>query len=332
MGTAWVLFWLCFFTGQYIRLLKCYRRQCDNALTSGRTFRLSDSNVLRYTVKVPLECDIRSVRLIGTNGSDRSFYHIVVDHKGQYNFVPGQYCGILPPGISERTKRPHLPRSYSLAPVLEEDGVDPSTCFSIGLRAPIITPDNVESFRDSWICSRFLSGASSGTPVRITGPFGKFMLSADDLEGKHNLLFVATGTGIAPYLGFLKSILESSSSSGSVTDVGRILLFFGIQSPSTYIYRTVLEDYVSKFNGRLTVVPCYSRYGSESERGYVQDMILRQRDLVNSMCFSGGRECSIFICGCKSMDKAVCESLRTVFSENPDRDAILSRAKVEVYD
>ncbi|GIX62538.1 oxidoreductase NAD-binding domain containing protein [Babesia caballi] len=310
--------------------------------------------ICRYTARSPLECEIRSVRLIGSNDSDRSFYHVVIDHKGRYKFESGQYCGILPPGrllmqtaslgisgISERTKRAHSPRSYSLAPVLEEDEVDPSSCFSLGIRAPFITPTNKSSFRGICICSQYLSGASPGTTVRVTGPFGKFLLAPDDLQGKRNLLLVATGTGIVPYMGFLNDLLKASSQ--TACDFGRILLVFGVQSPSTFIYRTKIEEYISKFKGRLDVISCYSRYGPISDRCYVQvrfqrvfvtrsqDKILMEQDLLKAVCCAGGRECSIFICGRKSMEEDVLNSLRTVFAGRLSWDSFLKNIKVEVY-
>nr|BAN64824.1 oxidoreductase NAD-binding domain containing protein [Babesia bovis] len=263
MGPLLLLFWLCVFAnGPYI-LIKAYLRRSASSSRMECLHSVPDSGKFRYTVKSPLECSIRSSRLIGTNGIDRSFYHIVIEHNGLYKYEPGQYCGVIPPGISERTKRKYAPRSYSLAPVLDDDGVDPSTSFSLGIRAPIILPENKHMFRDICICSQFLSGAIPGTPVSVTGPFGKFVLSPGDLTGDRNLLFIATGSGIVPYMGFLKAILEKSNS--KIMELGRILLLFGVQSPDTYLYRDTIERYVSDFNGRLTVIPCYSRYGVDSE-------------------------------------------------------------------
>ncbi|CDR94638.1 oxidoreductase NAD-binding domain containing protein, putative [Babesia bigemina] len=290
--------------------------------------------VVVYSVKSPLECRISSVRYLGGNETDRSFHHIVIEHNGLYNFEPGQQVVSLDVhipclGISERTNRPHPPRSYSLAPVLDEDGVDPKTCFSLGIRAPVIPPGSAPLYRNICICSQFLSGAEPGTLIRITGPFGKFVLSPDDLQGKNNLLFIATGTGIVPYMGFLKSLLKTYA--GGTQEFGSILLFFGIQSPSSLLYRSALDDYVERFKGRFAYIPCYSRFGDESERCYVQDKILKAQDVIRSMCCEGGRQCSIFVCGRKSMEKAVASSLQTVFAGIPQRDAILASMKVEVY-
>ncbi|GBE60205.1 oxidoreductase NAD-binding domain containing protein [Babesia ovata] len=308
---------------------QCYIKLNNGATSLSRQFHLGNAGPLRYTVKSPLECRISSVRYLGGNETDRSFHHIVIEHNGLYNFEPGQYCGVLPPGISERTNRPHPPRSYSLAPVLEEDGVDPKSCFSLGIRAPVIPPGSESLFRNICICSQFLSNAKPGTPVRITGPFGKFVLSPEDLQGKNNLMFIATGTGIVPCMGFLKSLLKAYTEGDK--EFGNILLLFGIQTPSTLLYRSVLDDYVERLGGRFVYIPCYSRFGDESDRCYVQDKILKAQDIIKSMCCEGGRQCSIFVCGRKSMEKAVTSSLQTVFADMPQSDTILSNMKVEVY-
>lgn len=150
---------------------------------------------------------------------------------------------------------------------MNDDGVDGYRCFSLGIRAPIVGPGERERFRDICICSQFLSTAGSGTPVQITGPFGKFVLSSENVNGETNLLLIATGTGVVPYMGYLDTLLKSHRLGSKH---GKILLVFGVQSPDTYLYRAALEKYVSEFYGRLQVLVSYSRHGAESERGYVQ--------------------------------------------------------------
>lgn len=50
------------------------------------------------------------------------------------------------------------------------------------------------------ICSNFLSSVRIGDEVRVTGPFGKMLLLPSiDPKKLTNLIFVSTGTGIAPF-------------------------------------------------------------------------------------------------------------------------------------
>ncbi|GFE54291.1 ferredoxin--NADP reductase [Babesia ovis] len=330
MDPAWYWLWVCCFSAQFVKVLKGYIRNCENPIQTTGLFSLSESDGIRYTVRKPLDCEIKSVRKLGSNDVDRNFFHVVIDHHGQYQYMPGQYCGIIPPGISERTNRPFAPRSYSIAPVLDEDDVDPSRCFSLSVRAPIVTGANQEEYKNIYVCSQFLTNSTPGTQVRLTGPFGRFLLTPADLRGERNLILIATGTGIVPCMGFLRALSDTPMEYGK--KLGRILLIFGIQSPLTYLYRENLELYESKFQGRLRVIPCYSRDGPEPERCYVQQMILRQQALLNEVCTFDGRDCGIYICGHRSMDNQVVKSLYEVFLSNPNRDQLLSQIKIEVYD
>jgi ferredoxin--NADP+ reductase len=57
------------------------------------------------------------------------------------------------------------------------------------------------------VCSNYLCNLSLGAPVQLSGPAGKrFVLPKD--AASHDYLFMATGTGIAPYRGMIKEILE----------------------------------------------------------------------------------------------------------------------------
>jgi ferredoxin/flavodoxin---NADP+ reductase len=52
---------------------------------------------------------------------------------------------------------------------------------------------------DDGTISKELKYLKTGTKVKITGPFGFFVLSDDDLTKNKHFIFVATGTGIAPF-------------------------------------------------------------------------------------------------------------------------------------
>ena len=58
------------------------------------------------------------------------------------------------------------------------------------------------------MCSNFLCDRRPGDEIAVTGPAGKrFLLPAEPKE--HDYLFLATGTGIAPYRGMLLELLEA---------------------------------------------------------------------------------------------------------------------------
>ena len=58
---------------------------------------------------------------------------------------------------------------------------------------------------DNGVVSPCLAALKKGQPVELFGPYGEFCVENCDLTIKNRFVFVATGTGIAPFRSFVKS-------------------------------------------------------------------------------------------------------------------------------
>ena len=157
-------------------------------------------------------------------GKSASFVrHTEIDISGtplEGRCLVGQAFGILAPGVDERGK-PHKVRLYSIAcPSDGEDGagkvISTTTKRVIDEHTPqrkTDDPDDHSLFLG--ICSNHLCDLRPGDEVKVTGPNGKrFLLPASPDD--HDYLFVATGTGIAPFRGMAMELLERGSATGQI--------------------------------------------------------------------------------------------------------------------
>ena len=161
------------------------------------------------------------------NGKSASFVkHLVLDVSGTPlagNFRAGQSFGVIAPGTDERD-RPHKVRLYSVAcPSWGEDGggnlvsTTPKRLIDeYQPQKPTADPTDHRLFLG--VCSNYLCDIQEGDEVAVTGPNGKRFLLPEDIEA-HNYLFIATGTGIAPFRGMLMELLERPG--GSALPRGR---------------------------------------------------------------------------------------------------------------
>ncbi|MFZ9689385.1 MAG: hypothetical protein ACO3DS_06065 [Phycisphaerales bacterium] len=140
--------------------------------------------------------------------------HVCIDVGGtplEGRFLAGQSFGVVPPGTDANGK-PHKVRLYSIAsPGYGEDGHGRILSTTVKRliderrpQRPGDDPDDHGLFLG--VCSNFLCDRKAGDQVQVTGPAGKRFLLPTDRDA-HDYLFVATGTGIAPFRGMIHELL-----------------------------------------------------------------------------------------------------------------------------
>jgi len=160
-------------------------------------------------------------------GKSASFVrHLVLDVSGTPlagAFLPGQSFGVLTPGV-DGGGRPHKVRLYSIAsPSWGESGaaghVSTTPKRLIDEFAPQRPEDELTDHHlFLGVCSNYLCDLRPGDPVRICGPSGRRFL-LPEVTAAHDYLFLATGTGIAPFRGMLLELLEGASPCASRVDL-----------------------------------------------------------------------------------------------------------------
>ncbi|MCH7409677.1 FAD-binding oxidoreductase [Belliella sp. DSM 111904] len=168
----------------------------------------------------------------------------------KFNFLEGQYIDVIRGGIK---------RSYSIA--------NASNAGKIELL--------IKNYEGGQMSNYWFNEMKINDLLRIEGPKGTFFLR--DHEKGQNLVFLATGTGIAP----IKSILESEKFREKADDFENIYVFWGMRFSS--------EIFWSPTNKKIFFIPVLSREGKIKK--YVQDILLDQQiALENSMFYACGSE------------------------------------------
>jgi ferredoxin--NADP+ reductase len=150
-------------------------------------------------------------------GRSNSFTrHVSIDVSGTPlagNFLVGQSFGVIPPGVDKNGK-PHQVRLYSIAsPTWGEDGQGNVLSTTVKRvideykpQKPADDPEDHSLFLG--VCSNYLCDIKIGAEVKVTGPAGKrFLLPVNTAD--HDYLFIATGTGIAPFRGMVLELLKN---------------------------------------------------------------------------------------------------------------------------
>ena len=115
--------------------------------------------------------------------------------------------------------------------------------------------------------------------LRMEGPLGSFFLRETTCE---NIVFLATGTGIAP----IKAILENIQASPLDFKDKKFFVFFGARYKEDVFWEPdINKDVIIKF------IPVLSRENEqwEGEKGYVQNIVLKQKiNLENTQVYACG--------------------------------------------
>lgn len=151
-------------------------------------------------------------------------------------FLAGQYVDILAEGVR---------RSYSLANAPRGDG---------------LLELLIKRYPGGRLSEYWFERAKPNDLIRIEGPFGTFFLRD---EGPTNIIFLATGTGIAP----VKALLEEIAADPERAARHRLSVFWGNREAESFCWDPVGLGLDVAFHHLLSGKPA----GWSGARGYVQD-------------------------------------------------------------
>lgn len=260
--------------------------------------------------KEPFIGTIKSVeRIVGENAPGETC-HIVIDHGGQAPYWEGQSYGVIPPG--ENPKKPGQPnavRLYSIASSRYGDEFDGKTASLCVRRAVYWDPETgKEDPAKKGVCSNFLCDAKPGDKVQITGPSGKVMLLPESDPGATHIM-VATGTGIAPYRGYLRRMFMEDVPTFKFR--GLAWLFLGVANSDALLYHDEFSKFKNDFpdNFRYDIALSREQKNASGGKMYVQDKIEEYSEELFKMLDEGAH---IYFCGLRGMMPGIQETLKRV--------------------
>ena len=252
-----------------------------------------------YTPKDPVEVPVVENRICSKEASPNFVRHMTFDISGtdlEGRIRVGQSIGILPPGENEKG-RPYKLRLYSVSSPSKGEGGD-STLVSTTVKRTIEELNGSELYLG--ICSNYLADLKVGDKVKMTGPSGRRFLLPEN-EKDFNYIFFATGTGIAPYRGMIKELLEGGFEN-------EIVLVFGCAYRTDLLYADYFEPLVEKYDN-FHYLPYISREDrrSDGSKKYVQTCLKDDAELLDPILAK--ENTLLYICGLKGMESGIYTTL-----------------------
>ena len=171
-----------------------------------------------------------------------------------FNFNSGQYVNII---------KGNLTRSYSIA-----------NCSDHKNQLEFF----IKKYTNGLMSEYFFNEAKINDLLRLEGPIGTFFLRDSSFK---NIIFLATGTGVAP----IKSILEGLDKSHEQYHNKNFWVIVGARYQEDLFWEPNLK------NLNINYIPVLSRQKNDwnGAEGYVQDIVLKQQiDLENTQVYACG--------------------------------------------
>jgi len=137
--------------------------------------------------------------------------------------------------------------------------------------------------------SNYLCDLKEGETLPIDGPYGKFVLQEPIEKG---VMFVGTGTGIAPFRSMIYDLLDSGKAEGK-----EIWLVFGIRYETNILYESEWKALASKYSNFHYIQTISRPQTWTGEKGYVQEKIRKFIPDPSGLV--------VYICGLTPMVEAV---------------------------
>jgi CDP-4-dehydro-6-deoxyglucose reductase len=173
-----------------------------------------------------------------------------------FGYNSGQYVNIT---------KGQIKRSYSIANAFQENG---------------ILKFLIKKYENGQMSNYWFNEAKVNDLLRIEGPIGSFFLRESE---KENIIFLATGTGIAP----IKAILESINLQDKMYQNKKFWVYNGAKYDSDLFWKPDELNIIPN----LKYIPVLSRANESwnGEKGYVQEIVIKSGiDLTNAQVYACG--------------------------------------------
>jgi ferredoxin--NADP+ reductase len=215
--------------------------------------------------------------------------------------VPGQALGVLAEGENEKG-RPHKVRLYSIcSPTGGEDGE--GKIYATTVKRVIDEHwETQELF--TGVCSNYLCARKPGDKIQMTGPSGRRFILPKNPE-EYNFVFLATGTGIAPFRGMVIDLMRKDSPFRTENDVA---LIFGCPYRTDLLYKHLFEK-LDQQNENFHYLKAISREDPRPDgtKPYVQYSLIDQKKLLLPILQK--ENTLIYVCGLKGMETGIFQML-----------------------
>ncbi len=204
----------------------------------------------------------------------KNIYEIDIELKEAFSFVPGQFITLKIP----KPEGGFAPRSYSIVST-------PELTHTLSLCIKC---------EDMGLGSQYLYKEPCGTKLEFLGPYGEFVFH--EVE-QGDVYFVATSTGVAPFMPMLEVYLRKFPRS-------KFHLIFGVRHVEDIFYQDIFEVH-RRNHSNFSYTICVS----QPEVPY-PGFVGRVTDKLDGMTF--GAEAFFYICGNAIMVGDVSDSLKAL--------------------
>ena len=196
-----------------------------------------------------------------------------VEELSSFDFVAGQFISVREPRGDK-----FITRAYSIASPPRANNT-----FDLCLNRVD------EGFMSNFLCDREI-----GETARFHGPHGMFVLRPE----VHDVIFVATGTGVAPFRGMAQYLFGQDGSGQHRHDGSHVWLVYGTRYAEDVYYRQEFE-WLAAAHSNFHYIATLSRPAESwtGGRGYVQEHI---REIVGAR-----KDMHVYICGLNEMVSSV---------------------------
>lgn len=223
-----------------------------------------DENVLGPTVEAVVK---DSTRFTPESREEVREITLQIDEPS-FRYLEGQTIGVVIPGPHPFGNKYHM-RRYSIANDRGQ-GADGVAELSILVRRCFYI-DDVSGESYPGIASNYLCDATPGDKLTLTGPYkAPFKIPKDSSA---NLLMIGTGTGIAPFRGFIQHIYKEKGGWQ-----GNVRLFYGAKSGMDLLYMNDINDDLANYYDEQT----FQAYNGLVDRPLSQDVEGLERSIEDN--------------------------------------------------